>query len=86
MDKDWVVFHLREALEELTGTIAAIKNDPEYGDIMFEIAMAHLYDHLNTAWNSRNCDPQQTSNCSAKDYHAWRAFPPDIPMGPPEAG
>jgi hypothetical protein len=81
MNKDWILFHLREGLEELTRTIAAIESNPAYDEIEFEIAMAHLYNHLNTAWNSRQVDRERTERCSEKDFYAWRAFPSDIPMG-----
>ena len=68
MNKDWIAFHLREGLFEETE---------------FEIAMAHLYNHLNTAWNSRNADDERTAKCSDEDFFAWRAFPADIQMGRP---
>ena len=71
MNKNWIVFHLREGLEELIGTIAAIESKPDYDEIEFEIAMAHLYNHLNTAWNSRNATPDQTAECSDEDFYAW---------------
>jgi hypothetical protein len=82
MNKDWILFHLREGLEELTRTIAAFEAKPEYDETKFEIAMAHLYNHLNTAWNSRQSDPERTAKCSDEDFYAWRAFPSDISMGP----
>ena len=81
MNNDWILFHLREGLEELTRTVAAIEAVPDYGEIKFEIAMAHLYNHLNTAWNSRNVGPERTAECSEQDFYAWRAFPSDISMG-----
>lgn len=83
MNKDWILFHLREGLDELTRTIAATEGKPDYDEIEFEIAMAHLYNHLNTAWNSRNADAGRTTKCSDEDFYAWRAFPSDISMGKP---
>jgi hypothetical protein len=81
MNKDWILFHLREAREELTRTIAQLESDPDYGEIEFEIAMAHMYNHLNTGWNSRGVDEERTAKSSGEDFYAWRAFPTDIPLG-----
>ena len=81
MNKDWVLFHLREAHEELTRTITAIETHPQFDEVVFEIAMGHLYNHLNTAWNSRNVDDERAAKCSDEDFYAWRAFPSDISMG-----
>ena len=81
MNRNWILFLLREGLKELTQTIAAIESNPAYDEINFGIAMAHLYGHVNTAWNSRSVDPERTSWCSDDDFYAWRAFPSDIPMG-----
>lgn len=81
MNRDWILFHLREATEELTRTIKQIESDPEYGEIEFEIAVAHVYNHINTAWNSRDVDMDRTARCSDEDFYAWRTFPSDILMG-----
>ena len=43
MNKNWISFHLREALGELTRTIDAIETEPQYDEVEFEIAMGHLY-------------------------------------------
>lgn len=80
MNKNWISFHLREALEELTRTIAAIETEPQYDEVEFGTAMGHLYNHLNTAWNSRNVDAKRTAECSDEDFYEWRAFPSDISM------
>lgn len=83
MNREWILFHLHEGLEELNRTITAIETQRDYGEIEFEIAMAHLYNHLNTAWNSRNASPGRTAKCSNRDFYTWRAFPRDISMGKP---
>ena len=78
MNNDWIRIHLSEALEELTHTIAEIEKQPDYDEAEFRVAMEHVYNHLNTAWNSRNADPQ----FSDENFYIWRAFPSDIAMGP----
>lgn len=81
MNKQWVLFHLREALEELTQTTSALETNKEYGEVEFEIALKHMYNHLNTAWNSRNESDHAISSQSDADFYAWRAFPDDLDMG-----
>lgn len=80
MNKDWTVLHLREALEELTRTIAELESEPEYCEGKFYVAMAHMYSHLNTAWNSRAVADDELSCFSAEEFDAWRKFPSDIEL------
>jgi hypothetical protein len=82
VNTNWIRFHLLEAKKELTQTISDI-TDSAYTDYEFEIAMAHLYHHLNTAWNSRNVELRDTAAASDDDFYAWRTFPSDISMGRP---
>jgi hypothetical protein len=81
MNKDWILFHLREGLGQLAETIASLESKSAYGEIEFGIDMEHVYNHLNTAWNSRKAAPQRMADCSNEDFYAWRAFPADISMG-----
>ena len=49
-----ILFHLREAKEELDGAIFHVERNPDYDVGQFVVAMSHLYHHLNTAWNGRD--------------------------------
>ena len=80
MNKDYVLFHLREAKEELDRTIGDVANDPEYTEADFGIAIAHLYNHVNTAWNARNAKDSETDPLTDERFFQWRAFPEDIDM------
>ena len=82
MNKRWILTHLREAHEELTRTIEKIEADPEADEIVFEIAIAHMFNHLNTAWNSRAVTDDKIAKMTKDDFYAWRAYPKDISMGP----
>ncbi|HXX76767.1 MAG TPA: hypothetical protein VEI50_16675 [Nitrospiraceae bacterium] len=75
MNRVAVLFHLREAKEELDRTIAEIANDSTYDFEVFQIAMSHLYHHLNTAWNGRDASAEQHRECAQSDFDAWRKFP-----------
>ena len=79
MKRQWVLFHLREASSELAATLSEIE-DPEYGFGEFSVGMAHLYHHLNTAWNSRGASEERVSLSSDEDFQSWRKFPADLPL------
>ena len=78
MNKSWVLFHLAEAQEELEKTIKEIESDPEYDSVEYSIAMSHLYNHINTAWNSQNSTETEESNDN--NFEKWRQFPTNIDM------
>ena len=81
MNQDLILAHLREAHEELTRTIAQIEAADSVDEIEFEIAIAHMYNHLNTAWNARAVSKERMAACSDEDFYTWRAYPSDISMG-----
>ena len=78
MNKDYVLFHLGEAKEELDRTILEFRDDSEYDDVEFLVAMGHLYHHLNTAWNARDVSPDRAEECSEEDFQSWRQMPTDL--------
>jgi hypothetical protein len=82
MNSEWVLFHLREAEEELRRTIARLESTPDYDRGEFGVAMAHVYHHLNTAWNSQNETESAAHECAKDDFFRWRQFPTDIYLGP----
>lgn len=79
MNTDYVLFNLREALEELDQTIKDLERDSEYGEPEFSVAMTHLYHHVNTAWNARNSTVEQSNICSEEDFNKWSLYPDDFP-------
>ena len=80
MNKQHILFHLGEAKDELDRTIRELNQTPEYDYGEYVIAMAHLYHHLNTAWNGRDASPERAKACSEEDFRNWRQFPQDIDM------
>jgi len=81
MNKDYILFHLRDAKEELDKTIGEVANDAEYDEEDFESAIKHLYNHVNTAWNARNSEDAMTASIlTYEQFLQWRAFPHDIDM------
>jgi len=80
MNKEWVLFHLKEALEAIEGTIKGIESQPDYDYPELSVEITHIYHHLNTAWNSRNCSKQEADECSESNFAKWRQFPTDVNM------
>jgi hypothetical protein len=79
MNREWVLHHLSDASEELLRTIDEIRRSEDYdvGESSV-VAMAHLYHHLNTAWNSRDASADRVGSVSDQDFKNWSAFPRDI--------
>lgn len=75
MNRNVVVFHLREAAEQLKATIRNLENKGEYGGEEFQIEMGHLYHHLNTAWNGQDQTDSEFEKCADEAFKRLRRFP-----------
>jgi hypothetical protein len=75
MNRNVVLFHLREAAEQLNQTIKELTNETDYGIGEFRVEMSHLYSHLNTAWNGRDQTDEQFEQCADQDFERFRKFP-----------
>ena len=75
MNKNIVIFHLREAAEELNQTIAEMEKDSDYDSVNLSISMGHLYHHLNTAWNGQHQTDEEFQECSDESFRKFRRFP-----------
>ena len=80
MNREWVLLHLKEAHEELRRTIEEFEKTSDYDTGEYLVAMMHLYDHLNTAWNSKDASLEEVRTCSKESFSKWRQFPSDIDM------
>ena len=74
----WATFmyELEDAQEHLLTLCKQLNSNNEYGDIEFQIDLAHVYSHLNRAWNGRNATEEQSDDESL--WHQWSQFPTDI--------
>jgi hypothetical protein len=77
MNKQIVLFHLKEALEELQRTVKEVEQDSSYSVESLQVAMGHLYHHLNTTWNGKDCTDKEFKECSDEKFSKWRKFPKD---------
>lgn len=80
MNKRVILFHLGEAKEELDRTIKEIGKDGDYCVEEFQVAMSHLYHHLNTAWNGRDMSDEAFRECRQEDFDSFRKFPSNEEM------
>ena len=74
----WATFmyELEDAQEHLANLCKELNSNSEYGDIEFQIDIAHIYSHLNRAWNGRNATAQQSDDETL--WRKWSQFPTDI--------
>ncbi len=80
MNRENILFHLKEAIEAIEGIINEITNNPEYDESEYYIAMQHVYNHVNTAWNTRNLSQNRIDKMNEKDFYLWRKMPKDFDM------
>jgi len=75
MNRSAVLFHLREATEQLRETIQSLESNGEYCNAQFQVDVSHVYHHINTAWNGRNQTDAQHAKCTDDEFHGFRRFP-----------
>jgi hypothetical protein len=73
-----IAYNLEDAHEELTRIIELIRPDSEIDEDEFKVRMAHLYKHLNTAWNMRNMSGDEIDSANGERLDAWGCFPHDL--------
>lgn len=72
-----VIFHLKEAKEELERLLEEVENN---GIDSFEVSMQHLYHHLNFAWNTRMLSDEQLAAETEEEYKQRENFPKDLDL------
>ena len=80
MNRGVVLFHLREAAEQLDETIRSLSSEQDYGIEEYQVEMSHLYHHLNTAWNGRDQTDEQHQKCTEEDFAQFRKFPKEVEL------
>ena len=80
MNARFIASNLKEAEEELRGLITRLESGEQVSFEDYHVAMAHIYHHLNSAWNGRDATDEQWRECTDEDYQKWQKFPQDLPM------
>ena len=74
-----IVYDLSDAQEDLAEIIELFDFKKEsYDEDEFRVKMAHLYWHLNSAWNMRKITAEDLENADGKQMNLWGEFPKDI--------
>ena len=79
MARDYTLWNLKEAAQELATIIASLESGD--GDEFNHASLDHLYHHINTAWNARDVSEERAQQCSEADFNLWRRFPDDLMIG-----
>lgn len=75
----WIEFELAEGLEHLNDLIRDIECDSLINDGDLQIQVAHLYWHLNHAWNTRSYRRSELDKLPIDDQSAiGRPYPSDL--------
>ena len=80
MNARFIASNLKEAEEELRGLITRLESGEQVSFEDYHVAMAHIYHHLNSAWNGRNATDEQWRECTEGNYKKWESFPRDLPL------
>ena len=72
---EWALlsYELEDAREHLVALLAAT-DSPDFDETDFGIQLAHIYSHLNQAWNSR----AHVGEESDADFQRFSEFPTDL--------
>ena len=81
MNKEYILYNLKDAFEQLESIIKDIETNGEYEIGEYSADMQHLYHHINTSWNSRYASKIESEECTKENFVKWRQFPDDIHMG-----
>ena len=80
MNREFVLSNIREAVDELSRTVAEMEKDPDYGSGEFLVAMQHAYHHLNSAWNGQDVSELKVINMTDATWSRLGAFPAEFPL------
>jgi hypothetical protein len=80
VNRDFVLFNLREAAAELERTVREIEAHPAYSGGELLVAMQHAYHHLNSAWNGQDLPELKAMNPTDASWNALGEFPAGFPL------
>ncbi|GAA4494642.1 hypothetical protein GCM10023172_05170 [Hymenobacter ginsengisoli] len=76
-----LMYELIDAQDGIESLLRDMKEDKEFSEIEFGIHMAHIYGHLNRAWNRRNATDKQIDTYPMPEE--WNSFPTDSDLPQP---
>lgn len=75
-----ISYNLEDALEELQKLDSLISSGNRPDAIEFQIAMQHIYHHLNFAWNTRYDPIENYTNLTQEQFIKRGRFPQDLEL------
>ena len=74
-----ILYNLEDAQEELAQIMGEmLRSQAEVDETEFKVRMAHVYSHLNIAWNMRNVSETDLESADGEQMNAWSRFPTDL--------
>lgn len=78
MNKEHLLFQLKEAQEALEQLVRECETSPEFFEGELFLSLQHIYHHINTAWNARNISNAALDQASDQNFKNWGSFPTDL--------
>ncbi len=73
-----IAYNLQDALDELQKLDNLISSGNLPDESEFQVAMEHIYHHLNFAWNARHNSIENDNNLTKDQFRQWAKFPEDL--------
>jgi hypothetical protein len=73
-----MAYELADAQEQLNEIVERFTPGAEIDENDLRVWFAHLYGHLNAAWNKRNSSAKDLDLADGKQLDRWKRFPRDI--------
>jgi hypothetical protein len=73
-----IAYDLTDAQEQLNEIVERFTPDAEIDENDLRVWFAHLYGHINSAWNARHCSTEDRDSANGKQLDKWKQFPTDI--------
>ena len=75
-----IAYDLEDALEELKRLTKSISSGNRPDEVEIQIAMQHIYHHLNFAWNTRYESIQNYADIMDEKFVQLGKFPQDLEL------
>jgi len=73
-----ITYNLEDALVELLKLDKRISSGDMPDEVEFQIAMQHIFHHLNFAWNTRHESIEKHAEMTKEQFNQWGKFPEDL--------
>ena len=78
LNRNWMLSQLRQVRDDLVSLVATMEEVPAVDQAAFAEVMEDVYQHLNTAWNSRNASEDELDAVAGGAFEDWARMPSDF--------